>query len=70
MRSIMIYTFSANIIWLIKSRRVVWTGYVAWMAEKKNICGVFVGKPGRKRAVGRAGHRWEDNIRMNIREIG
>jgi hypothetical protein len=51
---------------MIKSRRMIWAGHVARMGEKKNVCRIFVGKPERKRPVGRPGCRWEDNIRMDL----
>jgi len=31
---------------------------------------VLVGKPGRKRLLGRPRHRWEDNIKVNLQEVG
>jgi hypothetical protein len=38
--------------------------------EKRNAYMVLVGKSERKRPQGRFGHRWEDNIKMDLREIG
>jgi hypothetical protein len=35
-----------------------------------NAYRIFVGKPEGKRLLGRHGHRWEDNIKMGLREIG
>jgi hypothetical protein len=40
------------------------------MGEKRNIYRVLVGKPERKRPVGRPRFRWEDNIKMDLRETG
>jgi hypothetical protein len=40
------------------------------MGEKRNLCKIFVGKPEGKRPLGRPRRRWEDGIRMNLREIG
>jgi hypothetical protein len=40
------------------------------MGEKTNGYGILVGKPEGKRPLGRPGRRWEDNIRMDLREIG
>jgi hypothetical protein len=37
--------------------------------EKRNACRILVGKPEGKRPLGRPRHRWEDNIRMNLRVI-
>jgi hypothetical protein len=40
------------------------------MGEERNVCMVLVGKPEGKRALGRPRRRWEDEIRMDLREIG
>jgi hypothetical protein len=40
------------------------------MGEKKNAYRILVGKPEGKRPLGRHRRRWEDNIRMDLREIG
>jgi hypothetical protein len=40
------------------------------MGEKRNAYVILVGKPEGKRPLGRPGHRWEDNIKMDLREIG
>jgi hypothetical protein len=58
------------IIRVIKSRRIGWAGHVAHMGEMRNALNVLVGKPGRKRPLGRSRRRWERNIRMDLREIG
>ena len=55
---------SPNIVRVIKSRRLRWTGHVARMEE------VLTGKPIGKRPLGRIRRRWEDNIRMDLEEIG
>jgi hypothetical protein len=47
---------------MIKSRRMRWAGHVARLGEK--------GKPERKRRLGRPKCRWEDNIKIDLREIG
>jgi hypothetical protein len=60
---------SPNIIRMIKSRRMTWTGRVARMGEKWNIYRILVGKPGEKRPLGRQRSRWMDNIKMDLREI-
>jgi hypothetical protein len=51
---------------MIKSRRMKWAGRVARMGEKKNAYRILVGK----RPIERSIRRWEDNIRMDLREIG
>jgi hypothetical protein len=40
------------------------------MGEEKIVYKVLVGKPERKRPLGRPRRRWEDGIRMDLREIG
>jgi hypothetical protein len=40
------------------------------MGEERNVYKVLVGKPEGKRPLGRPRHRWEDGIRMDLREIG
>ena len=45
-------------------------GYVARMGKKKGVYRVLVGKPKRKRALGRPRSRWEDNIKMDLQEVG
>jgi hypothetical protein len=40
------------------------------MGEKKNTCTILIGKPEGDRAFGRYRSRWEDNIKMDIKEIG
>jgi hypothetical protein len=40
------------------------------MGEKRNVYRILVGKPEGKRPLGRPRRRWEDNIRMDLREIG
>jgi hypothetical protein len=61
---------SPDIIRQIKSRRMMWAGHVACMGEGRNVYGVLVGKPEGKRPLGRPRRRWEDWIKMNLREIG
>jgi hypothetical protein len=58
------------IIRIIESRRMKWARHVARMGEKRNAYGILVGKPEGKRPLGRPRRRWEDNIRMDLREIG
>jgi hypothetical protein len=61
---------SPNIVRVIKSRRMRWAGHVARMVERRGVYRVLVGRPGGKRPPGRPRRRWEDNIKMDIREIG
>ncbi|KAJ4429544.1 hypothetical protein ANN_21713 [Periplaneta americana] len=61
---------SPDIIRNIKSRRLRWAGYVARMGESRNAYRVLVGRPEGKRPLGRPRRRWEDNIKMDLREVG
>jgi hypothetical protein len=61
---------SPSKIRIIKSRRMRWAGHVARMGEKRNVYKLLVGKPERKRPLGRPRCRWIDNIKMDPLEIG
>jgi hypothetical protein len=61
--------FSPNIIRQIKSRRMRWAGNVAHMGEERNVYRVLMGRPEGKRPLGRPRHKWENGIRMKLREI-
>jgi hypothetical protein len=61
---------SPNIVRVIKSRRMRWEGHVARMGEGRGVYRVLVGKPEGKGHVGRPRRGWEDNIKMDLREIG
>jgi hypothetical protein len=62
--------YSPNIVRVIKSRRMRWAGHVARMGEGRGAYRVLVGRPEGKRPLGRPRRRWEDNIKMDLREIG
>jgi hypothetical protein len=47
-----------------------WAGHVARMGEGRGVYRVLVGKPEGRRPLGRPRRRWEDNIRMDLREVG
>jgi hypothetical protein len=55
---------------MIKSRRMGWVGHVARMDEGRDIYGVLVGSPEGKRLLERPRRGWEDNIKIDLREIG
>ncbi|KAJ4444268.1 hypothetical protein ANN_06060 [Periplaneta americana] len=61
---------SPDIIRNIKSRRLRWAGHVARMGESRNAYRVLVGRPEGKIPLGRPRRRWEDNIKMDLREVG
>jgi len=59
-----------NIVRVVKSRRMRWAGHVACMGERRGVYRVMVGKPEGKRPLGRPRRRWEDNIKMDLKEVG
>jgi hypothetical protein len=61
---------SPNIVRVIKSRRLRWAGHVARMGEGRDVYRVLVGRPEDKIPLERPRRRWEDNIKMDLREIG
>jgi hypothetical protein len=61
---------SPNIVRVIKARRMRWAGHVARMGEGRGAYRVLVGRPEGKRPLGRPRRRWEDNIKMDLGEIG
>jgi len=61
---------SPNIIRVIKSRIMRWAGHVERMGERRGIYRVLVDKPEGKRPLGRPRLRWDDNIRMDLQEVG
>ncbi|KAJ4433756.1 hypothetical protein ANN_16068 [Periplaneta americana] len=60
---------SPDIIRIIKSRRLRWAGHVARMGVSRNAYRVLVGRPEGKRPLGRPRRRWEDNNKMDLREV-
>jgi hypothetical protein len=61
---------SPNVVRVIKSRRMRWSGHVAGMVEGKGVYSVLVGRPEGNRPLGRPRPRWEDNIKMDLRGMG
>ena len=59
-----------NIVWVVKSRRMRLVGHVARMGEGRGVHRVLVGKPEGKRPLGRPRRRWEDNIKLDLQEVG
>ena len=59
-----------NIVRVVKSRIMRWAGHVARMGEGRVVHRVLVGKPEGKRPLGRPRRRWEDNIKMDLQEVG
>jgi hypothetical protein len=56
-----------NIIRMIKSRRMSWSGHVARMGETRDAYRILVGKPEGKRPLGRPRRRWVDNNKMDLK---
>ena len=61
---------SPNIVRVIKSRRIRWAEHIARMRETRGVYRVLVGKLDGMRPLGRPRCRWEDNIKMDLREVG
>ena len=59
-----------NIVRMLKSRRMRWVGHVARMGEGKGVHRVLVGNPEGNRPLGRPRRRWEDNIKIDLQEVG
>jgi hypothetical protein len=60
---------SPSIIRVIKARKMRWAGPVARMGEVRGAYNILVGKPEGWRPLGRPRRRWENNIKMDLREI-
>jgi hypothetical protein len=60
---------SPNIVRVIKSRRKRWAGHVTCMGEGRDVYRILVGRPKGQRPLGRPRHRWEDNIKLDLREM-
>jgi hypothetical protein len=61
---------SPNIVRVIKSSRMKWAGHVDRMGEGRGAYRVLVGKPEGKRPLGRPRRIWDDNIKMELQEVG
>jgi hypothetical protein len=61
---------SPSIVRVIKVRRMIWAGHTARIGEVRGAYNILVGRPEGRRPLGRPKRRWEDNIKMDLREIG
>jgi hypothetical protein len=61
---------SPDIVRVIKAKRMRWAGHAARMGEVRGAYNTLVGGPEGRRPLGRPRRRWEDNIKMNLKEIG
>jgi hypothetical protein len=59
-----------NIVRVVKSRRMRRAGHMARMEEGRGVHRALVGKPEGKRSLERPRSRWEDNIKMDLQEVG
>jgi len=62
--------YSSPNIRVIKSKRLRWARHVARMMERRGAYRGLVGKPDGKRPFGRTKRRWENNINMDLQEVG
>ena len=61
---------STNIFRVIKSRKMRWSGHVARMGERRGVCRILVGNSEGKRPLVRPRRRGENNIKMDLQEVG
>jgi len=59
---------SSNIVRVIKSRGMRWAGHVPHMGELRGVYRVLVGRSESKRPLGRPRRRWEDTIKLGLRD--
>jgi hypothetical protein len=55
---------------MVKLRKMRWAGHVARRGKGRGVYRVLIGRPEGKTSLGRPRHRWEDNIKLDLREIG
>jgi hypothetical protein len=61
---------SPSITRVAKSRRMRWAGHVARMGDRRGAYRILVGRPEGKKTLGRPRRTWEDNIKMDLQEVG
>jgi hypothetical protein len=61
---------SPSIITVIKARRMRWARHVACTGEVRGAYNILVGKNEGRRPLGRPRRTWEDNVEMDLGEIG
>jgi hypothetical protein len=69
-----IHGYNNNVILLLKHRKIlkitIWVGHVARTGKGRGVYRVLVGKPEGKRSLGRSRLRWENNITLELQEVG
>ena len=70
LKKVLLNASEVHLILITKSRRLRWAGHVARMEEGRSAFRILTGKPTGKRPLGRPRCRWEDNIRMDLEQIG
>ena len=55
---------------MMKSRRLRWAEHIVRMEENRDALKIVTDKPTRKRPLGRPIRRWEDNLKMDLKEMG
>jgi hypothetical protein len=65
-----LYPLPRIVPYWIKLRRMRWAGHVDRMGEKRGLYRVLVWKPEGKRPLWRPKRGWEDNIKMDLQEVG
>jgi len=70
MKSLMIFFSSPDIFRANKSRRIRWVGHVARLSEMRCVYKGFGGETWQREPLGRTRRRWEDNIKMDLQEVG
>jgi hypothetical protein len=61
---------SPDIVRLLNSRRMRWARHVVSMEEERVVYKVLVGKPEGQRPLGRPRNKWDDNIKIDLQEVG
>jgi hypothetical protein len=61
---------SPNVIRVMKSRRMGWAGHATHMGDRRGAYRVLVGRPEGNTPLGRPRRRWDNDIRMDLKETG
>ena len=62
-------TISTIIVRVTKSRRLRWASHIARMEKGRSAFKILTGKPTEKKPLGKPRRRWEDNFKMDLKEI-